>query len=144
MHYYNSEVLQIESYECSPWHFLKKQKKQRLRTNHLSGNIVVVTYIRTYLMTDHFMSNINNQKIIMAKKRTSTNYLYQVISGRGIVSRTKIRLFKTFVRPVQLCDQCETWNITCLVPRPHKSARPIHFGSRGPSELLRPSQNSAK
>ena len=33
---------------------------------------------------------------------------------------------------------------TCLVPRPHYSAQPKRFGSRGPSENVRPRQKSSK
>ena len=33
---------------------------------------------------------------------------------------------------------------SCLVPRPHYSARPKRFGSHGPSENVRPSQKSSK
>ena len=34
--------------------------------------------------------------------------------------------------------------VRCLVPRPHYSARPIRFGSRGPSVEVRPRQKSSK
>ena len=33
---------------------------------------------------------------------------------------------------------------TCLIPRPHYSAQPKRFGSRGPSENVRPRQKSSK
>ena len=37
-----------------------------------------------------------------------------------------------------------TWRTLCLVPRPHYSARPKRFGSRGPGENVRPRQKSSK
>ena len=37
-----------------------------------------------------------------------------------------------------------TTTTTCLVPRPHYSARPKCFGSRGPRENVRPRQKSLK
>ena len=37
-----------------------------------------------------------------------------------------------------------TWGSNCLVPRPHFSSRPKRFGSRGPSENVRPRQKSSK
>lgn len=46
----------------------------------MSGNIVVVTYITTYLMIDHFMRNIHNHKIIKAKKKN----FYQLFTSSNI------------------------------------------------------------
>ena len=34
------------------------------------------------------------------------------------------------------------WGFICLVPRFHYCARPMRFGSRGPSEFSRPSRSS--
>ena len=34
--------------------------------------------------------------------------------------------------------------IYCLVPRPHYSAQPKRFGSRGPNETVRPRKKSSK
>ena len=47
----------------------------------------------------------------LRKARGAFKRLRRVLAARGVGKRTKIRLFKTLVRPVLLYG-CETWKIT--------------------------------
>ena len=50
------------------------------------------------------------------------------------------RYIRSFPRPIRTPGT--GYVETCLVPRPHYSARPKRFGSRGPIENVRPRQKS--
>ena len=53
--------------------------------------------------------------------------------GEGVIAASFLRFYSL----VFLRKDARKESKACLVPRPHYSARPIRFGSRGPSEEVR-------
>ena len=51
---------------------------------------------------------------------------------------------RELARTLKIAKSLQTYCGPCLVPRPHYSTQPKRFGSRGPSENVRPRQKSSK